>query len=161
MAEAQRNIFDLADSLAQKIPFIPVNVEAELGSPLTNISKQPYLTHYVSNPIALRDGVTAKASLALGPNNEFRATSGLSLHVSGQCITLKDVRTRYGQVVLTQLPRGHSRQETIDYAIRVPSADLTFGFTEDNPDCLKFISIRPHVGEAIVPLFAPKSAKED
>lgn len=161
MAEQKMDVFDLIDSLARKMPFIPVDVETEIGSPLTNISKQTHLTHYVSGPIALRGGVTAKTSLALGPNSEFRPTSGLSLHLSGHCITLKDVRARYGRVVLIALPRGHSRKETIDYATRVPSADLIFGFTEENPDCLEFISIQPQEGDAIVPLFVPKPAKNN
>ncbi|RZM32070.1 MAG: hypothetical protein EOP67_29680 [Sphingomonas sp.] len=69
------------------------------------------------------------------------ATSGalLVLDLSGPCVHRAEIEARYGRLNLSQAPRGESLDEEASWSHREPWGELSFGFTERKPDCLRSV----------------------
>jgi hypothetical protein len=69
-------------------------------------------------------------------------------NLNGECISLDTVRSRYGNLKITDFPRGRSLDEATSYSTFPAWGKLSFGFTERNPDCLAYVVINPKSPEA-------------
>ncbi len=68
--------------------------------------------------------------------------SGFNMELAGTCILRDEVSRRYGDMELTQHPRGRSLEETAVWSVHRPWGVLSFAFKQDRPDCLFRVSFR-------------------
>ncbi len=135
-------LWDTIEALAEQVPLTREKVELVLGTPLELKTRTEYLTHWVGDAVSLRDDVrVTQSSLALGPNDEFDDTSGITLHLAGACVTLAQVKAHHGAITIIDAPRGHSDQEATVHATKEPWGHLRFAFIEANPDCLESVTL--------------------
>lgn len=144
MNDQTQTLWQAIEQLAREMPFTPDKVEQVLGTSMAVKRQTPHVTQWVSDgPVALREGLHISGiSLALGPESEFNARSGLDIELGGACIKLDQVRQQFGELKVTQAPRGHSGNETTVLVSSQPWGRISFAFTADNPDCLFRVGIR-------------------
>lgn len=145
MNDQTQTLWQTIERLARQMPFTPGKVEQALGTPLSIKTRTQHMTQWVGGgPVALHDNLHINgSSLALGPDSEFNERSGLSVELGGACITLDQVRQQYGELQITQAPRGHSGNETTVHVSSQPWGRISFAFKASNPDCLFRVGIRP------------------
>lgn len=145
MTEHEQALWKAIEKLAREMPFTVGEVEHVLGTSLTLKTQTPHMAQWVgAGPVSLGDGLhIIGSSLALGPDGDFNARSGLSIDLGGTCITLDEVRQQFGALQVTQAPRGHSGNETSVHVSSQPSGRISFAFKASEPDCLFRVGIRP------------------
>ncbi len=143
MTNKEPTLWQMIDTLAQQMPITPAKIEAATGIKLQEKERSENFMHLTAQGPRLHDGVNVTTiDLLVRPNLEFDAKSGLSLELEGDCITLDEIRRRYGELEITQHPRGRSPLETTVYATRPAWGTLSFAFKQEKPDCLFRISFR-------------------
>lgn len=119
-------------------------IEAALGATLTEV-QEPSNTAFMffrGGRLTLSDRtIIAKVDLRIKRTNP--SVGLLVMDVGGRCITLADVRTRYGALNITDAPRGRSPDETTVHTSYQPWGRLSFGFAESNPDCVAHVVFDP------------------
>lgn len=140
-----RTLWQVVEQLAGKMPLTPGAVEQDLGTSLAIKAQTGHVTQWVGGgPIALHDDVHISGiSLALGPDSEFSEHSGLSMELGGACIKLDQVRQQFGELKVTQTPRGHSGNETTVHVSSQQGGRISFAFKASKPACLFRVGIRP------------------
>ncbi len=132
------------DALVKQIPFSKKKVETLLKTSLseTDNTGNDVFQFYESPPVTLKDGVVIRnidlRIKRIGPHPGF-----MVLEIKGQCITLDQIRRRYGPLEITEAPRGRSLDEETSHSAMQPWGKLSFGFAERNPDCLASIVFNP------------------
>lgn len=132
------------DALVKQIPFSKKKVETLLKTSLseTDNTGNDVFQFYESPPVTLKDGVVIRnVDLRIkraGPHPGF-----MVLEIEGQCVTLDQIRRRYGPLEITETPHGHSLDEETSHSVVRPWGKLSFGFAERNPDCLASIVFDP------------------
>lgn len=68
----------------------------------------------------------------------------ISYDVGNVCITLKDVKKTYPELILLDVPRGHAINETFSWITPVDTNGngTGFGFPQSKPSCLKNMTLR-------------------
>jgi hypothetical protein len=123
------------------MPLSKAKVEESLSTMLQLKERTEYMANWIGGPISLDDEIEiTSASLVLDPNDHFDATSGLTLELSGKCITLADVRTRYEHLLVADVPRGRSLEELTTHTAVGSWGRLSFAFKEARPACVFAIS---------------------
>ncbi|MFP5394105.1 MAG: hypothetical protein ACLGI6_21620 [Gammaproteobacteria bacterium] len=67
----------------------------------------------------------------------------LVLRVGDGCVPVADVRQRYPDIRITDVPRGRSLDEVTSYSVHQPWGKLSFSFKVRSPDCLAGVSFDP------------------
>jgi len=93
---------------------------------------------YEGGPVRLSDQIKLeKIELRVGHADGIGKL--MTLDISGACITFKDVYMHYPNIVLSEIPRGNSFNEATFYSFQQPHEKLSFGFKENNPECLSMV----------------------
>jgi len=131
-------------ALERQMPLTKEAVETTLQVKLAEVDRSEYFVTFASKQaVPLQDGLTVTAiSMMLRPSMQFDEKSGLSFELSGQCVSLDEVRKQYGELELTQPPRGRSLEETAAWSARRAWGVLSLGFRQDRPDCLFRVTLR-------------------
>lgn len=136
------NVWQLINTIANEMPVSQSKIEPLLGI-VFKVEKREYFSSLTAAGPQLNDGMTLnKVSLLIRPSMQFDEKSALALKLAGACISLSDVRQHYGQLNITQQPRGRSQEETTVHALDQPWGSLSFAFKETKPDCLSSITFR-------------------
>lgn len=141
--QQQVSLWELVSSVEQQMPLTISKVESLLGERFQQTDQTPAYVLLASKGTPLRDGLTvARATLMLRPSLQFEDKSGLALELEGACVSLAQVRERFGELRLIQSPRGRSLDEATAWAVQRPWGHLTFSFTERQPDCLSQVGFK-------------------
>lgn len=142
-APATMTIWQTIAQLTQQISFSEEKVEEILATKLNRSAEQgnEYFWFYESGGIALQSGTILKVDLRI--QREGNHPGFLVLNVSGDCITLPDVRLHYEKLQLTDSPRGRSLDEVTSYTATLPWGGLSFSFKERRPECLSSVAFQP------------------
>ncbi|MGV2288490.1 hypothetical protein AAHK20_07215 [Trinickia sp. YCB016] len=149
MAQLEMTLWQTIDALVEAIPLTRVKVENVLkirfvDSDPSNYAIQPSSFQPLDGgPVKLSDGVVI-GNVDLRIKREEGHPGFLVLDsLGGECIKLDAVRARYGNLRITDFPRGRSLDEATSYSAFPAWGKLSFGFTERNPDCLAYVVINP------------------
>ncbi|MCC8397430.1 hypothetical protein LJ656_33240 [Paraburkholderia sp. MMS20-SJTR3] len=154
MTQLDTTLWQTIDTLVEQIPFTKAKVESVLMTQLAekDASRRAIpntaFEFYVGGPIGLLDGIVI-GNVDLRIRREPGHPGFLVLNqFSGACISLATVRAHYGNLKMTDYPRGRSAYETAAFSAILPWGKLSFGFLERNLGCLEGISFAPHLMEA-------------
>lgn len=137
-------VWSVIEALGERMPLSKRKVEEALPVELELKTRTQYMAHWVGGGCDLEDGVRiSKVHLVLDAKDEFDATSGLTLELSGRCLTLSDVRARHPDLVVTDAPRGRSFEELAIHTTVRQWGRLSFAFKEARRDCAFSISLAP------------------
>lgn len=143
MTVKQPTLWQTIDALAEHMPLTQAKVEKAMGVNLQQQDRSGNFIHLKGKGPVLSGGLMVSSiDLLMRPNAEFDTNSGLSLELEGACVTLEDIRKRYGDLDITQHPRGRSPLETTVYASKAAWGTLSFAFKQETPDCLFRVSFR-------------------
>ncbi len=97
---------------------------------------------YEASDVALSHGVTLeKISVRI---QKIQPDPGfVSIKLVGSCVTRAEVMRRYEGLTLSDHPRGRSPDEETSFSRREAWGELTFGFAERAPDCLRTVVFDP------------------
>ncbi len=143
MNQVTMNLWQTIEALAKQVPFSKAKIEALLSAPLfeTDYTGNDVFQFYASDRIELKGGVIiSKVDLRIkrqGVDPGF-----MVLNIEGACVRLDEVRRYYGEMTITETPRGHPDNVTAYTAIQ-HWGELSFAFKERNPDCLAGIAFNP------------------
>ena len=146
MTTKQMTLWQVIDLLAQQMPPTHEKLERVLGILLPEKERDQHLIHWQwAGSLALRDHVQIVGlDLVLGPKGEIGVNTGMAFQLDkALCISLDEVRERYGVLTITQHPRGRSLQETTVHSSKQTWGRLTFAFKEESPDCLFEVAFNP------------------
>ncbi|MCL2626149.1 MAG: hypothetical protein FWD46_04960 [Cystobacterineae bacterium] len=140
----QMSLWQVIEALAEQIPFSKQKVESVLGTQLTETEEggNDLFQFFESPPLPLADGVVIS-------NIDLRLKRGgghpgfLVLEVGGVCLRLEQIRKKYTQLSIRELPRGRSLEEETSFSQMLPWGQLSFGFKERNRECLASIAFEP------------------
>ncbi len=147
MTQSKMTLWQAIDALVNQIPFSKPKVESTLGAQLSEVRRNPY-TVFLQNErtVVLAGGERInKIDLRLG--TEEGDPGFLALDIDGDCIGIEAVRSHYGEVKITDVPRGRSLDEATTHSTVLPWGKLSFGFKERNPDCLAYVVLNPKKAE--------------
>ena len=144
MTTTSPSLWQTIATLEQQMPLTRQAVEKTFNVALAETDRSDYfVTFTAKQTTALQDGLTVSTiSMMLRPSMQFDAKSGLSFEMQGACISLDEVRKQFGELELTQSPRGRSPDETAAWSTPRPWGVLSFGFRQDRPDCLFRVTLR-------------------
>lgn len=91
----------------------------------------------------LKDGVRVSRVLLRTSNTDKNTPDVITLHLSEKCMTLDDVKSRYGNVSMTGAPRARSDDEETSYEASGTWGKLVFGFAQRAPNCLSSVGFLP------------------
>lgn len=114
-------------------------VEKATGAHLQVTGETDYFRSYSAPPI--KAGELSFAIDLREPKPGSGATAGalLVLDVTGGCARKAAIEARYGDWQLTDVPRGRSPDEKAYWTRVEPWGELSFGFAESAPDCLRSV----------------------
>lgn len=143
MKNIEMTIWQLSDTISRTMPTSKKSIESLLGIEFKEEGNTPFVLLTSEPGIKLADSVGIdKVSLFIKPSMVFDEKSAFALELSGACIPLAAVREHYGQLTLTQSPRGRSLEETTVYTVNQPWGSLAFAFKEKQPACLFSMTFR-------------------
>lgn len=140
MSSKNITIWKIIDLISQQTPFTKEKIENATGGFLSNKTEDGPVTSFTGDNVPLADDIfIQKVELR---QNSNRPGSGLVLlDVSGRCISVEQLKTKYKMLEITEFPRGRSLDETTTYTSHFPWGAISFGFKEKNPECLSWIVI--------------------
>ncbi len=144
MTQSKMTVWQAIDALTQQIPFSKTKIENLLSTQLTETDDggNDVFQFFKSNPVKLSDGVMIEnVDLRIkraGPHPGF-----LVLNIGGSCIGIDVVRSHYGDLKITDTPRGRSPDEVTSHSAMLRWGELSFSFKERNPNCLASIAFDP------------------
>ena len=143
MKTNEMTLWNVVDALAMQVPFAREKVELLLSTKLRQVDQNPYTVFYAGGTVPLANDVLISAidlrlGRELGDNYGF-----MSIGLSGKCVLIDDVRDQYGLLEITETPRGRSPDEKTYHTVKQDWGELSFGFSERNPDCLSVIVFDP------------------
>ncbi|TRW16741.1 hypothetical protein [Glacieibacterium frigidum] len=113
-------------------------IERLLGTRLSEGEGTSAVDIYEASGVALPDG---RVDIDLRAAKAGATTGGLlNLGISGACLKRGDVERKYGPLTLSGVPRGRSTEEPVSFSRDEPWGRLSFGFAQDNPDCVKTVT---------------------
>ncbi len=143
MSNTQMTLWQLIAALEQQMPVSAIKVKAVMGVELVETKRTDAYVLLRAQGLNLAEGLSVtNTSLLLHPSMKFDDTSAFGMELAGTCILRDEISRRYGDLKLTQYPRGRSLEETAVWAIQRPWGVLSFAFKQDRPDCLFDVSFR-------------------
>ncbi|AQW30134.1 hypothetical protein ACKZDW_16590 [Ralstonia syzygii subsp. celebesensis] len=144
MTQPKMTLWQAVDVLPRQIPFSKAKIENLLSAQLTETDEggNDVFQFFKSSPVKLSDGVVIE-NIDLRIKRQGSHPGFMVLRVSGPCISLDMVRSHYGNLEVTDVPRGHSLEESTTHATTLPWGRLSFSFKERNPGCLASVTFKP------------------
>jgi hypothetical protein len=144
MTTTSNTLWETIATLERQMPLTKQAAETTFQVALVETERSEFfVTFAAKQEVQLQDGLTvATISLMLRPGMQFDAKSGLAFELRGTCVSLDTVRQQYGELALTQPPRGRSLEEVAAWSATRPWGLLSFGFRQDRPDCLFRVTLR-------------------
>lgn len=138
------SLWEAIATLAPHGAFERTRVEAALGTTLSTTADgaNDYFDLYRSTPVPLAAGVIV-ANVDLRIAREGSHPGFMVLDIAGTCVTLAQVRSHYGQLRISAVPRGRSVHDTTSHTSDRPWGTLSFSFAGRHPDCLASIAFDP------------------
>ncbi|GCB02652.1 hypothetical protein [Ralstonia sp. SET104] len=143
MNQSKLTLWQAIDLFVSQLPFSKEKLEASLGFPLLETSRNAHMAFFESpRAIDLADnGKIAMLDLRLSTDN--KGAGFLLLALNGVSIGVDEVHARYPNLIVTDLPRGRSPQEVTTLTASLPWGTLAFGYRERIPDRLAYLTIDP------------------
>lgn len=141
------SLWSVIESLSRQIPFSKHKVETTLSTILLeeNTDGNDVFQFFRSEPLELSDGVVlSRIDLRIkrgGGHPGFAV-----LNVAGTCVTLDEIRRHFGNLTVTEIPRGRSLDDATSHTAFLSWGKLSFGFAERKPSCLAWVSFNPNQG---------------
>ncbi|MCC8397433.1 hypothetical protein LJ656_33255 [Paraburkholderia sp. MMS20-SJTR3] len=155
-ARPDMTLWQTIGALVQQTPFTKAKVENVLMTQLNvkDTSRSPFpntaFQFYIGGPVQLSDGMLiSKVDLRI--RHKPGHPGFLVLRLVGGCITLKTVRNRYQDLIVTEYPKGQSLDEALAFSAFLEWGGLSFGFVERNPGCLAYLAFDPKFEHDNVP----------
>ena len=147
MATIESDLWHVIETLAKKMPLTPAAIESVFGLVLREEGRNDAFVHVASTgPVELMGGqVVSNLSLLTKPSLIFDEKSAFAFEVNGPCVGIDVIREQYGELLVTQSPRGGSMEETTVYSRRFSWGFLSFAFKAEKPDCLFRVSFRQQI----------------
>jgi len=116
---------------------------AQFPLTLSPVEQNEYTQFYTAEPVFLEKGgqlndIDIRLSKSLNDHAPF-----MRFTWQGQCVKLPTIKTHFPQLTLTDVPHGHSENETTSYT-SVADANgqsVSFAFAVKQPDCLQQVVI--------------------
>lgn len=145
MDAREMTLWEVIDQLGSKTPLRREKVETLFKASFSKMeSSNQYFTFWEGDGGSLQNGVRLPR-IVLGVRNEDEKDPGmLTLNLSGTCVTLDEIKKRYGELAVVGYPRGRSEDEETKYEAKAPWGKLVFGFAERNPECLSSVGLGPN-----------------
>ncbi|WP_332403707.1 hypothetical protein [Burkholderia ubonensis] len=144
MTQPDLTLWQAIDTLAQQIPFSTAKIAHVLETQFreSDIGGNDVFQFFKSAPIPLSDGVVIE-TVDLRIKRHGAHPGFMVLWLSGSCVGLDKVREHYGNVKITDTPRGHSLDEVTSHTTALQWGELSFSFKERNPKCLSSVAFAP------------------
>jgi hypothetical protein len=142
VANTQMTLWQAISALVNQIPFSKSKVEGALGAPLNELRKDEYAAFFDAKDIKFADGGRI-SNVDLRLPTKAGHPGFLVLSIDGTCITLDDVRQHYGELAITDVPRGTSVHEVTSHTATLAWGELSFSFPESNRNCLIRVAFDP------------------
>jgi hypothetical protein len=144
MTTKEMSLWQAIEALTQQIPFTKAKVERVLSTVLTETDNtgNDVFQFYESPSLGLKDGV-AITNVDLRIKRRGVHPGFMVLEIGGTCVTLKEARVHYSDLVITGSPSGRSLDDATSHSSMQSWGRLSFGFSERNPDCLAYIAFDP------------------
>lgn len=117
-------------------------IEQATGRGMHLVDEDQYFRSYTAT--ASSEGPVTFGLDLREPKQGSGATGGalLVVNVKGDCPPRAALEARYGPWRLTEVPRGRSPDEQAYWTHAEPWGELSFGFAEKAPDCLRTVVFR-------------------
>ena len=135
-------LWQAVELLTQQVPLTKEKVEKVLSTTLLERDRNEYVIFFRGKNIQLADQVIVQ-TVDLRVNHNRPTPGFLVLDIDGACISLEHVRTHYGNLKITGIPRGQSLEEATAHTSELAWGSMSFGFKERNPKCLSWIAFEP------------------
>jgi len=142
MNQADMGLWRVVDALARQIPFSKQKVETLLSTQLKEKSRNDY-TIFLEGVGGEPDKGVIISNIDLRLKVTGEDPGFLVLSIGGACVTVEQIRARYGDLEITEMPRSGLPNEQTHYSKFLPWGRVSFGFKVKNPDCLASISFHP------------------
>lgn len=143
-------LWQLIQRLPESLPFDKDKVEQATGMALRRREAQTneYFWFYESAaPLLLQEAValrTVDLRVRRDPDAGHPGFLVLQLDTAaGRCVTLAEVKDRFGALQITDAPRGRSLEDVTSHTANRPWGRLSFSFKEERPDCLASVAFDP------------------
>jgi hypothetical protein len=144
-------VFALVDRLVSSPPINHTELARVTGLKLTLSSSNGYFSTYDAGKAAVSDSEVTVLLNYREPIAGGNAKAGpiLVLKLSGDCISLQEVSSRYAELDITGFPSVHSLQSQTYYGRRESWGTFSFGFSQVPTECLRTVVFNlPLPGEA-------------
>lgn len=144
MPATSLTLWQAIDALVARMPFSVEGVEAVLPGRLREDEQRgnDAFQFYKGNLIQLDSGVVIR-NVDLRVRRSPPHPAFLVLNLQGSCITLEMLRSHYPGLHITDVPRGHSQEESTTHSLDAPWGRLSFGFKVSSPKCVDFVAFDP------------------
>jgi len=143
MKTNEMTLWRVVEALVMQIPFTQEKVELSLSTKLRRVDQNPYTVFFAGGGVSLADDVLI-STIDLRLGREVGDSYGfMAIGLSGACVSIEDVRVHYGPLEITETPRGRSPDEKTYHTAKQAWGELSFGFSERNPNCLALIVLDP------------------
>ena len=144
MTAKEMTLWEVIDHLGNHLPLRREKVEQLFALSLSKLeSSNQYVTFWSGNGGSLQNGVQASRIVLGIRNNDEQDTGMLTLSLSGSCLKLDEIKSRYSDLAMASAPRGRSEDEETTLRTKNSWGNLVFGFAVRNPDCLSSVGIGP------------------
>jgi hypothetical protein len=137
----RQDLWGALTALERQMPLSPETVTSVLGAQLEPVrqAQMNRWSFYRASGSALRDGVVV-SNVDLRVSIESPHQALLVLDISGRCVSVSEIASRFKPIEITDAPRGHSVDEETVWSTTRAWGNLAFGFKERQPDCLATIA---------------------
>ncbi|AXV72693.1 hypothetical protein CJO75_00075 [Ralstonia solanacearum] len=144
MTRSKMTLWQAIDALAQQVPFTKAKIESLLSTQFVETGSSPngISQYFESHSVTLSDGVVIE-TVDLRTQHQSSHPGFMVLKLSGPCISFDMVRSHYGNLEVTDVPRGRSLEESTTHSTTLPWGRLSFSFKERNPGCLASVTFKP------------------
>jgi hypothetical protein len=137
MAASSSSFYEVVEKLAGSPPATSSAVEKALSVKLVTLEDEPDSKSYEAKDQNIGgvkvERVDYRESGEKGPGRDGPL---LILWLDDDCVSKNSVMENYQNLQITSRPTGHSPDESTAYTKRERWGELSFTFTERNPDCL-------------------------
>ena len=136
------DLWTVVDYLPTRLPFSTDKIESALNVVLTLVDENDFVRFYEAADVALSHGVLIE-KIDVRIQKQQPDPGFVSLKIAGACVPRAEVMSRYDGLAITDVPRGRSPDEQTSWSRREVWGELSFGFAESAPDCLRTIVFDP------------------